>query len=160
MLRRIGLLMLVAACLAMAASAAEKNAGPSTVGTWKLDAAKSSFGSMPAPKAEMLVVANDSLDAIRWNMMSGSATGTTYFSSYDGPIDGQQHPMHGSAGSTMIAYTRSGPGLEWVVKDKSGNVIETASRSLSPDGKIMTIKGTTKSANGDVAFVSVFDKVK
>ena len=140
---------------------AEKSARPSAVGTWKLDVAKSSFGNMPTPKAEQLVVTTDTRDALKWLLVGAEADGKTYASSYDGPIDGKEHPLKSSEAGSMIAYTRTGSGvLHWLVKDDKGAVVETALAALSPDGKTMTIKGTANSPRGEMRFVSIFEKVK
>lgn len=164
MSRKIGLVMLVGASIVvlagMIASAAERS-NQSAVGTWKLDVAKSSYGNMPAPRFEQLVITSDDLDALKWSMVGTEGHGKTYASAYDGPIDGKDHPMKSSESATMIAYTRTASGgLRWVVKDQGGTVVETATRSLSPDGKTMTIKGTANVSGGGATFVSVFQKEK
>ena len=158
---RIKPAILLGFCFAMlaviAVSAAERNLGPSAVGKWRLDVAKSTFSNNP-PTFEKLVVAVDDVDAAKWFMVGTEGHGVTYSSSYDGPIDGEFHPMKSSESKTTIAYTRTGGGLHWVAKGKDGAVIETATRSISPDGKTMTIKGTGNYPNGEVKFVSVFEK--
>ena len=164
MVSRMRLAMLVAACAVIGAtlfaSAAERSLGPLSVGSWKLDAAKSNYGNAAAPKSELLVVAAENADSIKWNIMGAMPDGKTYFSSYEGPIDGQDHPMKGSVDGAMIAYTRTGSGLKWVVKDKTGAVVETASGVISPDDKNLTIKGTTANNGQQTPFVSVFYKIK
>jgi hypothetical protein len=161
--RKIRLAMLMGACIVvfggMIASAAERS-NQSAVGTWKLDVAKSSYGNMAAPSFEQLVITSDDVDAYKWSMVGTEGHGHTYASSYDGPIDGKDHPIKSSEAATMIAYTRTASGsVRWVVKDNAGTTVETATRSLSPDGKTMTIKGTA-TFSGGANFVSVFDKVK
>lgn len=150
----------VAMLAAMMAWAAERSY-QSAIGTWKLDVARSSYGKMmPAPTFEQLVITSDDADAYKWSLVGTEGHGTTYASSYDGPIDGKDHPIKSSEGATMIAYTRTASGgLQWVVKDQGGTVVEKATRSLSPDGKTLTIKGTANFSGGAM-FVSVFEKVK
>jgi hypothetical protein len=161
MVRRINLAILLGVCFGMlvsiGASAAENSSGQSAVGKWKLDLAKSSFSNNP-PTFEQLVVFTDDVNAVKWFMTGTEGHGATYTSSYDGPVDGKDHPMKSSETKTMIAYTRTGGGLHWVAKDKDGVVIETATRFISPDGKTMTIKGTGKYPNGEIRFISVFEK--
>lgn len=163
MVRRLRFAIVVGACLIISipliASAAERSL-QSSVGSWKLDVAKSNYGNAAAPKSELLVVAAENADSIKWNIMGAMVDGKTYFSSYAGPIDGQAHPMKGSAEGTMIAYTRTAAGLRWVVKDKNGAVVETASGAISPNDKTLTIKGTTTNNGQETPFVSVFYKIK
>jgi hypothetical protein len=129
------------------------------VGTWKLDVSKSSYGNMPAPKFEKLVVTTDKFDAVKWILTGASADGKTYISMYDGPVDGNDRPFGNSGVGNNIAYTRAASGLEWVVKNRSGAIIETGSGLLSPDGNTLTLKGTTQGPKGMADFVSVFERV-
>ncbi len=161
---RIRVAMLMSACVVIFAtltgSAAERSY-QSAIGTWKLDVAKSSYGKMmPAPQFEQLVITGDNVETYKWSLVGTEGHGTTFASSYDGPIDGQDHPIKSSEGASMIAYTRtSSGGLRWVVKDQGGTVIEKATRWLSPDGKTLTVKGTANFSGGAL-FISVFEKVK
>jgi len=153
--------LMVALCLlALAAVNASAATSRSAVGTWKLDVSKSSYGNMPAPKFEKLVVTTDKPGAVKWILTGASADGKTYVSMYDGPIDGNDRPFGDSTAGNNIAYTRTASGLEWVVKNKSGAVIETGSSQLSADGNTLTLKGTTQGSDGKANFVSVFERVQ
>jgi hypothetical protein len=132
----------------------------SAAGTWKLDLAKSSYGNMPAPKFEQLVVTSDAADSLKWNLKGVGADGKSYISSYDGPTDGKFHAMLSSEGSNTIAYTRKDSGMSWIVKNKGGQIIETASGQLSPDGNTLTISGAMQGPQGKSAFVSVFNRTQ
>jgi hypothetical protein len=131
----------------------------SAVGTWRLDTAKSSYGNMPPPKFEQLVITADEPTALKWNLKGMSADGKTFIESYDGPIDGKDHRLVISTGGT-IAYTRVATGVQWVIKGSDGAVLETASGQISPDGKTLTIQGTMQGSNGKVNFVSVYNRVQ
>ncbi len=153
--------LMVGQCLlALTALNASAATSRSAVGTWKLDVSKSSYGNMPAPKFEKLVVMTDKPDAVKWLLTGASADGKTYVSMYDGPVDGKGRPYGNSQIGSSIAYTRSSSGLDWVVKNKSGAVIETGSGLLSPDGSMLTLKGSAQGASGKGTFVSVFERVQ
>ena len=133
----------------------------SAVGTWKLDIAKSSFRNMPAPKAERLMVTTDEPTMLKWRLIGASPDGKTYTSSYDGPVDGKEHPLMSSEAGSMVAYTRtSDGGVKWTMKGKNGEVVETGSSHLSADGGILTLRGTTQGPSGKSDFVSVFTRVE
>ncbi len=134
--------------------------GRSTVGTWKLDISKSSYGNMPAPKFEQLVVTTDRPDAVKWNLAGISADGKSYLAFYDGPIDGKYHPMTSSESGNTVAYRRTATGVQWVTKDKNGAVTSAGSNQLSPDGNTLTVKGTVQGPRGTENFVSVFERVQ
>ncbi|HUI82894.1 MAG TPA: hypothetical protein VL240_01655 [Candidatus Binatia bacterium] len=157
---RILAVALTGLCLLIVASpdAAAKVAGEkSAVGTWRLEVSRSSFGNLPAPKFEQLVVSTDKPDMLKWNLKRITADGKSYIASYDGPIDGNDHPMMSSEAGSTVAYTRTAGGsVQWTVKDRTGAVIETGSGQLSPDGNTLTLRGTAQGPNGTSNFVSVF----
>jgi len=157
--RRIFAVVVTGFCLAFLAADAGAATGKSAVGTWKLDLAKSSYDKMTAPKGEKLVVMTDKPDAIKWLLAGASADGKTYTSTYDGPVDGKAHPYGNTAVGNTISYVRTQSGLEWVVKDKAGAVIEKGIGHVSADGNTLVIKGT-EGANGEATFVSVFGRVQ
>jgi hypothetical protein len=146
--------------LTMTALNAGAWADRSAVGTWKLDVAKSSYGNMPAPKFEQMVVTTDTAESVKWSLKGVGADGKSYISSYDGPTDGKFHPMISSEGANSAAYTRTGSTLSWIVKDKNGSIIETGSGQLSPDGNTLRLSGAMQGPKGKSAFVSVFDRVQ
>lgn len=130
----------------------------SAVGTWKLNLQKSSFGAQPAPKFEQLVVTTDTSDAIQWNIKGVMADGKSYIMSYDGPVDGAAHHMMSSMGGDTAAYTRTPSGMNWVVKDKDGKIMERASSQLSTDGNTLTIIGVDDTSTGKNKFLAIYNR--
>ncbi len=87
-----------AVLLLTVAAAADKT----SVGTWKLNLKKSSFGTLSAPTFEQLVVTTDTPNELKWNIKGVGPDGKSYISSYSGPIDGREHPsMTGQGGGSM-----------------------------------------------------------
>ena len=152
--------LLVLALAAVNAAARVEVSAKSSVGTWRLDASKSSYQNMAAPKFEQLVITVDTPQSLKWSLKGVEADGKSYFSSYDGPTDGKDHRLMSNEAASAVAYTRSANGLNWVIKDKSGSVIETASGQLSPDGNTLILKGTTEGPRGKSTFVSVFTRAQ
>lgn len=132
----------------------------SAVGTWRLDPARSSMGNMPLPKFEQLVITTDEPNALKWSVKLVSADGKSTIESYDGPIDGKDHPMMTSEGGSTIAYNRTSNGVQWVIKDRTGATLEIAGGQVSSDGKTLTIKGEAHLPKGTVNFVSVYSRVQ
>jgi hypothetical protein len=158
---RIFRTLMIGLCLvAFAALDAGAATSRSAVGTWKLNVSRSSYGNMPAPRYEKLVITTDKPEAVKWMLTGASADGKTYISMYEGPVDGKDRPYGNSQAGNRIAYTRTASGLDWVVKNKSGAVIETGSGLLSPDGSTLTLKGTTQGPSGKANFLSVFERVQ
>ena len=162
MQRRIAAVVCVGACLllAMAASAFAADSSKSAVGSWIMNPTKSHFQNMPAPKLERLRILKDDEKALSWNLSGFGPDGKAFHQEYDGPTDGSFHPTTGGENPSTVAYTRANSVTKWVVKDKSGAVVETGSGSLSPDGRTLILKGSMKTPQGDANFTSVYDKVK
>jgi hypothetical protein len=150
----------VASLLTLCAAATFAATRKSAEGTWKLDTGKSSYGTMPAPTYEQLKVDTDTPAALKWTITGASGDGKSFTVGYDGPIDGKFHPVMSNDGTT-VAYKRdAGGNLSWTVKDKDGNVIESATGHLSADGNTLTLKGTLSGPSGKSDFVSVFSKAQ
>jgi len=158
--------VLFVACLgslmlfSLAASASSESAGKSSVGTWKLDLSKSTFSNTTAPKFEQIVVNTDDADYLKWNLKGVMPDGKSYIESYDGPIDGKDHEVVSINGSHTIAYTRTQTGLQWVMKDANGNVVETGAGEMSADGKTLALKGTITTTNGKSSFTAIFNRAQ
>ncbi len=145
--------------LLCALSVLAESPAKSAVGNWKLDLSKWSYGKAPAPKFEKLNVLTDTPTALKWMITGATVDGKTFTVHYDGPVDGQFHSLVGNDGGT-VAYKRNGGNLNWTVKDKVGNIIESAYGQLSPDGDTLTLKGTRTSPQGSTDFVSVFTRMQ
>jgi hypothetical protein len=152
--------LVVLALAAVNAAARVEASAKSSVGTWKLDVSRSSFQNTSAPKFEQLVITADTPELLKWSLKGVEADGKSYFSSYDGPTDGKDHRLMSNEAASVIAYTRTANGLNWVIKDKNGAVIETAGGQLSPDGNTLILKGTTEGPKGKSSFVSVFTRAQ
>jgi len=151
----VGLWLLIAAALTAYAS------DRSAVGTWKLDTSKSSYGTLPRPTFEQLVITTDSSGALAWKLTGAMHDGKTFNVSFDGPIDGKYHPIAGNEAGHEIAYTRiPGGGMNWSVRTRNGFVFETGSSHLSADGNTLTRTGTVQTPEGKSEFVSVYTRVQ
>jgi hypothetical protein len=140
--------------LASFAAAAQNNAPASTVGRWRLDVAKSDYGTNPKPKSAMLTITADSADSLKWHGTVIDATGKRETFYYSGPEDGQQHPVTGDNPWKSAAYTRGDSGVtDESVVAKDGTTVNIAI-SLSSDGNTMT---ATASGGGPT---EVWERVK
>jgi len=146
--------------LFLGAFAGIDSAAQSSVGTWRLDLSKSSFTNTTAPKFEQLVVNTDEADYIKWNLSGVMPDGKSYIESYDGPIDGKSHKVVSINGSSVIAYTRTSTGLQWVMKDAKGNVVETGAGQVTPDANTLVLKGTITTSTGRARFTAVFNRAQ
>jgi hypothetical protein len=121
----------------------------SMVGTWKLDIARSDFGSGPAPKSEVGTTLKDTPQMLSFRMRGVDDQGEPFVYSWKGPEDGSMHPglLNGKP-SGQVSFTREQDGT--VVQHglhADGSTFE-ARISISPDGNTMTSEDVSKSKDG------------
>jgi len=150
---RLGLLALSIVALPVGAYA---QPDPS-IGTWKLNPAKSKYSPGPGPQSTTVMieaVGDQTKVTVKGVAADGSATGTAY--TYR--LDGKDYPVTGTADYDSVALKRSGNTIEGTRK-KAGAVVQTYKRVISQDGKTMTVTTTGTNAQGQkFDNVSVYEK--
>lgn len=146
----------VAALLLAPAAAAQSN--DPIVGTWKLDAAKSTYKPGPAPKS-VTVVVEPAGKGIKVSVDGVGPDGAPSKWTFTTDRDGKDVPVTGNPLYDMAASKQSSPTAATTEYKKGGKVVATSKLSISADGKTMTISSTGTDAKGQ-AFtnVSVFTK--
>jgi hypothetical protein len=131
----------------------------SSVGTWKLNLAKSTYSPGPLPR---------SLTRI------SEAVGQGFKSTFEGidaqgnPIkavfgvylyDGKPYPVTGVPSYDAASYKRVNDSTVEITVTKAGKVVSTTTMVVSADGRTLTDTSTGVNANGQqVNNVSVYDK--
>lgn len=122
----------------------------STVGTWKLDVAKSNAGSEAPPKSVTLVILKDTPQACSWRVDAVDEKGQAASFSWSGPQDGSLHPVKDAKGQTIgqesLKLEQDGS-LVRRGTDNDGNSFE-AHAKLSQDGNTITDAMTMKTKDG------------
>ena len=124
------------------------------LGTWELNVAK----SLNPPKSQT-----------RTYEMSGSnlkytdhyvdTDGQETVVVWSGRYDGKDYPIIGSPAFDAQATTASDEYRATCAVKRAGKVVGRGTRVVSPDGKVMTIRGKFTTPEGqDVNFLGVFDK--
>ena len=128
------------------------------IGTWELNLPKSKFSPGPPPKSETrsYVVAGQEIKASSKNVDStGKATTAEWTVIYDG----KDRPINGDPNADMLSLKRIDNFTTEHMQKKAGKVVLSGTRSVSKDGKVLTIttKGTNASGQA-VNNVEVYDK--
>ena len=158
-----GLLLLVLpATLGAQAPAARPNpavqAADPILGTWELNAAKSSFKLSPPLKSETRTFTQAG-DEIKVTSTVVTLDGKTEKSAWTLAYDGKDRPLTGSDDVDALSVTRTDPYHATAVNKKNGKVVRTLTRVISPDGKTMTFTEKGTNAKGEsVTDVVVFEK--
>jgi len=126
------------------------------VGTWKLNIAKSKYDPGPPPQSQTRTWGADGMV-----MVSGvNAAGKSM--SYGYPIkgDSKEYPTMGSVPNTadMISTKKIGANTYEANFTKAGKHVETATFTVSSDGKMLTINAKGATDAGAFNNVLVWDK--
>jgi hypothetical protein len=136
----------------------------STVGTWKLDIAKSSFGSEPAPKAVTLTILKDTPEFSSWKVdVVVDEKGESISYSWTGPVDGSLQPVKDSKGQVIFQESlkrdKDGALLRHGVDSTDGSSFD-ARATVSADGNTITDVVTSKTKDGKTSKATmVFQRV-
>jgi hypothetical protein len=147
--------------IALVGLAALQAAGQATdplIGTWELNVAKSKFDPGPAPKSETRTYVMAGQD-IKATSKGVDASGKPSAGEWTINYDGKDRPQTGNPDADTLSLQRIDDHTVSFTQKKAGKVVITGTRTISADGKVMTI--TTKGTNSKgqpINNVWVFDK--
>jgi hypothetical protein len=117
-------------------------------GTWKLNAAKSTFSPGPAPKSMTVTYSTVGADGMRIVVALTPADGEAQKWEMTAHYDGKDHPVKGNPNADTIMVKRIDDRTGESTFKKDGKVTATNRRVLSADGKTLTITSTGMTADG------------
>ena len=146
----IGAMLTICAGTAFAADPA--------VGTWNLNLAKSTFSPGPAPKSQTRTYAESAQGrtlTVKTTAADGKeSTSTSSFTEYGKPF-----PVSGNPDFDMVSLTRVDALTVHGTQTKAGATVGTSVRTVSKDGKTLTLAQKGTHANGaKYDNVLVFDR--
>ena len=154
------LLALIFGCifgLTLSAAHAASSDDP-VLGTWRLNVAKSHFTPGPGWQSQIRVYqATEDGVAVTWTGMD--AKGETMRVSYTYAYDGRDYPMLGSASYDTLNAVRIDERTVRSEEKRDGKIVGIAVRTVSPDGKVLTItdEGTNRKGQS-FSQLLVFDR--
>jgi hypothetical protein len=129
-----------------------------SVGTWKLNVAKSTFKPGPPPVAETRTYEaqrNGVKTIVKTTWADRMSTTVEYPANYDG----KDYPVSGSRDVDAVALSRMDDFTSAATLKHAGKEIGVARRVVSADGKTMTISYKGINTRGDqVDNVAVYDR--
>ena len=147
----------IVALSAGVASAAEHAADP-VIGTWKLNAAKSTFGKGPAIKSQTRTYSQSGPE-LSLVMKTAGADGMEVTTQTTYQLDGKDYPVTGNPDFDSLSGRKVDTHTARFMLKHGGKTVGTTSRTVSKDGKTLTSKMTLTSAKGEESdSVLVFDK--
>lgn len=146
--------------LALAVTASLGFSADNSMGTWKLDVAKSKYTPAPMPVKALVVIREAADGGVKVSTTGEQADGTAINSSYTAKLDGSEVPVSGNAPYDMIAIKEVNPNTFTDERRKGSGSYKATGRSvISNGGKVMTttVKGTNAEGKPFTA-VFVFEK--
>ncbi|HVY82099.1 MAG TPA: hypothetical protein VG994_14010 [Steroidobacteraceae bacterium] len=108
------------------------------VGRWQLNLEKSAFDPGPGPKGQMRVyVHNGDIEKLTARGVGSDSKPTLV--QYTARYDGKDYPITGSAGGDHISLRRIDERTTESTEKRAGKVTIVATRTVSPDGKTLTV---------------------
>ena len=152
-------LAIVAATSGVAIAAAVAHDRAPVIGTWQLNVSKSTFTPGPAFKSQTMTYApaGQSMALVIKTVDADGKEGTIHLT-YQ--LDGKDYPMTGDTDGDSLSCKQLGKGnaANCTVK-KAGKALYTVRRTMSKDGKTLTLKVKGTTAKGEkFDNVQVFDK--
>jgi len=108
------------------------------VGTWKLNVAKSKYIPGPPPKSQTRIYFEDKT-GVRALVVTVYRNGDTDTVHYRATYDGKEHPVSGAPDRDGIAMKQLSPYSAESILTHAGVTIGEAHRTVSGDGRTMTI---------------------
>jgi hypothetical protein len=159
-MRARSLFVVGAVCLVslLALPASAQTAEP-WVGTWKLNAAKSTYSPGPAPKNGRITTTAVK-GGIHQVNRTDPLTGPPTTSEVTAMFDGKDYPVKGNPNADMQAFTKIDDHSYQIVSKKGGKVTLTSKVVISADGKTRTTTQTGTDAQGKtVSNTIVYEKM-
>ena len=148
----------IAAAVASAGAIAAAQTADPIIGTWKLNVAKSKYDPGPAPKSATatFTVAGT---GVKFVLDGVTGTGEKAQWGYTANEDGKDYPMTGNPDADTISLKRIDARTVETTNKKAGKVTTTNRRTVSADGKTLTVTTTGTTAAGvKVNNVQVFER--
>jgi hypothetical protein len=132
-------------------------AADSSMGTWKLNEAKSKLAA-GASKNTMVVI-EAAGDSVKVTVDGTLADGSPAHNEWTGKMDGKDYAVTGDPATDMRAYKTVNDHKWALTGKKGGKQTVTGSIEVSADGKTRTVTATSTGADGKkLTNTSVYDK--
>jgi len=112
------------------------------IGTWKLNVAKSKYSPGPPPSALTVTFAAAG-DGLKVTSDVTNAQGKVAHTEYTANYDGKDYPIAGTPTSDTVSLKRVDVRTSVRTDKKAGKVVATYTRTVSEDGKTLTVLHTS-----------------
>jgi hypothetical protein len=127
------------------------------IGTWRLNVANSKFNPGPQPRNQTRAYKTTPA-GISVTVTTTDAQGKTTTVEFPAIYDGKTYPVKGPGPIDALALVKINNFQSRATLKHAGNVIASAERTISEDGRVLTISYKQPDEERPVDNVSVYDK--
>ena len=133
-------------------------ASDTAIGTWELNVSKSTYSPGPGPKSETRTYVASGQE-IKASSTGVDRSGKPATSAWVVNYDGNDHPETGNADADALLVKRVDANTTAYTEKRAGKVVITGTRTISPDGKLLTLVSKGTNARGqEFSDTQVFDR--
>ena len=148
--------LLLGTLLGISSIALAERGPDAVVGTWTLDVAKSTGAALPRSDTRTYAHVEN---GIKFSMKRVTADGREVSAETTYKYDGKDYPITGSPDYDTVSAKRIATNTVEITQKKSGKVVGTSRRTVSKDGKTLTLVTRSTNAKGEVVSSTlVFDR--
>ena len=137
--------------------AAAQAADPA-IGTWELNVSESKYSPGLPPKSETRTYEVTG-ESVKFASKGIDAEGKPTLVQINGNYDGKDYPITGSPDADAISYKRIDVSTLGFTQKRNNTVVGTGTRTVSKDGKVMTVIYMGTNAKGQtVNYIAVYAK--
>jgi hypothetical protein len=144
------------ALLAISSTVIAADAPDPVIGTWKLNTAKSTGTTLPKSETRMYTASGGSI-VLTWKRVGADGKETSVQTTYK--YDGKDYPVTGSPDFDTVSGKRVDANTVDSTQKRMGKVVGTTTRTVSKDGKTLTLVSKLTNAKGEATNTTlVYDR--
>ena len=146
----------LAALLAIASAVIAADAPDPVIGTWKLNTAKSTGATLPRSETRTYAASAGGI-ALTWKRVGADGKETSVETTFK--YDGKDYPVTGSPDFDALSVKRVDANTVDSTQKRMGKAVGTTKRTVSKDGKTLTLVSKLTNAKGEVVNTTlVYDR--
>ena len=146
----------LAALLAIASAVIAADAPDPVIGTWKLNTAKSTGATLPRSETRTYAASAGGI-ALTWKRVGADGKETSVETTFK--YDGKDYPVTGSPDFDALSAKRVDANTIDSTQKRMGKAVGTTKRTVSKDGKTLTLVSKLTNAKGEVVNTTlVYDR--
>ncbi len=144
------------AFLALSGTAIAADAPDPVIGTWKLNTAKSTGPTLPKSETRTYAASSDGI-VLTWKRVGADGKESSVSTTFK--YDGKDYPVTGSPDFDALNAKRVDAHTIESTQKRMGKIVGTTKRTVSKDGKTLTLASKLTNATGEVTSTTlVYDR--